>query len=108
MGSPELFRYFQLAVQNVHGDNGKSPGKSRSLYGVESDAPRPDDHDAAHGFYFSTVDDSAEAGRHAARQQRRAVERHVRGNFRDQSRRAGGILGKAADGAPGPPKKVPL
>ena len=97
MRRAEGLRRFQLVVGDVDGDDRRGAGHARALHGIEPDAAAADDDDAAADPHARRVDHGAEAGQHAAGDERGDVERHVRRNGRDLAVVDDDMLGESAD-----------
>ena len=107
MGRAEGARGLELRVRDIDGDDRRRARKSRALHAVEADPAAADHDDARSRLDGGGVDDRAHAGKNAASDQRRAVERH---RLRDDSNLArvdDDMIGESAgahavdDGRPG-------
>ncbi len=94
--APNRAGRFELGVGDVDRDDRRGAGDARALHAVEADAAAADDDHACAGVDFRGVDDGAEAGEHAAGDQRRGLEGQVAGDFCDLALVDDGMFGERA------------
>ncbi len=90
VGRAEFARRDELLRLDVDGDDRIAARDSRALDGVEPDAAAADHHGAGSGLDVGGVEDRAEAGHHAAGDQRGDVELDVPGRSPPPGRRRRG------------------
>ena len=94
MRRAELLRHVELPVDQVDGDDLGCAGDARALDHADADAPTPEDDDRRAGPHPGRVDRRSHAGRDAAPDQRRDVERDVVGDLDGGVRRDHHLLGE--------------
>ena len=87
MRRAEFARGGELRRLDVDGDDRNAAGEPRALDRIQPDAAAADHDNARAGFDVRGVDDRADAGHHAAGDQRGDVERDVPGDGRRPGRR---------------------
>ena len=83
VGGAELAREFELTRHRVDRDDAARAGDRRAVDARQADAAAADHRNRRARFDLRGVDHRADAGRDAAADQRRAVERHVGADLHD-------------------------
>ena len=97
VGGAEFARGGEFFLSHIDGDDARSAGDPGTLDGVQSDPAGTDDDDDLTGAHICGVDDCADAGGDAARQQAGRGHRHVVGNRCDLGLVNDDLFGEGTD-----------